>query len=293
MAKQLKLSDKRQQWVGGRSVNLKGKPLIMSVGAEDRYRKDVTAMLDEAAKEAARELGDLFKTDAARAIAQDASITSQVRIIMNRLNNKFDRFFSKSAKVIADNAAKAADGNSKRSLKMSLKQLSGGLTIDSDKYTAALREEIDASIEENVSLIKSVGRDFLEGVREDVFRMIQDPDGGGLKGLQAQLNEVLTSRYKRQKNKAKNLALDQTRKMYNKVNASRMQSLGVKQFQWHHSAGSQSPRPDHVEMDGNIYSFDDLPVIDRRTGERGLPGQAINCKCFMTPVIVFDDGERE
>ena len=31
-------------------------------------------------------------------------------------------------------------------------------------------------------------------------------------------------------------------------------------------------------MDGNICRYDDLPVIDERTGERrGIPGQAINC----------------
>jgi uncharacterized protein with gpF-like domain len=41
-------------------------------------------------------------------------------------------------------------------------------------------------------------------------------------------------------------------------------------------------------MDGKIFSFDDLPIIDRKTGERGIPGQAINCRCTMTPVYEFD-----
>jgi len=41
-----------------------------------------------------------------------------------------------------------------------------------------------------------------------------------------------------------------------------------------------------------IFSFDDLPVIDRRSGERGIPGQAINCRCRMAPVIEFDNDEE-
>jgi uncharacterized protein with gpF-like domain len=30
-----------------------------------------------------------------------------------------------------------------------------------------------------------------------------------------------------------------------------------------------------------------LPVIDPRTGERGIPGQAINCRCVMRPLVEF------
>jgi uncharacterized protein with gpF-like domain len=45
-------------------------------------------------------------------------------------------------------------------------------------------------------------------------------------------------------------------------------------------------------MDGNVYSFDDPPIIDKNTGERGIPGQAINCRCFMVPVIEFEDEEE-
>ncbi|RIQ43658.1 phage head morphogenesis protein, partial [Bordetella avium] len=32
---------------------------------------------------------------------------------------------------------------------------------------------------------------------------------------------------------------------------------------------------------------DNPPIIDKTTGERGLPGQLINCKCRMRPVIDF------
>jgi len=71
-----------------------------------------------------------------------------------------------------------------------------------------------------------------------------------------------------------------------------MEKVGVKKFKWLHSGGGQKPRKDHIEMNGNIYSFDDLPVIDKRTGERGIPGQAINCRCRMAPVIEFDNDEE-
>lgn len=54
-----------------------------------------------------------------------------------------------------------------------------------------------------------------------------------------------------------------------------MKSAGVKKFQWLHSAGGRDPRPLHINdypsgLNGGIFSFDDLPVIDEKTGERGI-----------------------
>ena len=88
---------------------------------------------------------------------------------------------------------------------------------------------------------------------------------------------------------AKNVALDQTRKAYQSMNAERMRAAGVKSFEWIHSGGGQKPRPDHVAMSGNVYRYDNLPVIDKRTGERGIPGQAPNCRCTARPVLDFGD----
>jgi SPP1 gp7 family putative phage head morphogenesis protein len=94
------------------------------------------------------------------------------------------------------------------------------------------------------------------------------------------------------------LALDQTRKAYNTINKQRMQAVGVKKFEWVHSGGGAHPRQSHIRMSGNIYSFDDLPVINEEQVERGyespqrgIPGQAINCGCTMIPIIVFENGE--
>ena len=37
-------------------------------------------------------------------------------------------------------------------------------------------------------------------------------------------------------------------------------------------------------MNGYVFPIDFPPIIDRKTGERGYPGQLINCKCHMEPV---------
>lgn len=90
---------------------------------------------------------------------------------------------------------------------------------------------------------------------------------------------------------ARNVAMDQTRKVYSNVNAARMQALGVKKFEWVHTGGSQHPRKDHQELSGKVFSLDDLPVIGVMYGNevRGKPGDLPYCRCTMRPIVSFED----
>jgi SPP1 gp7 family putative phage head morphogenesis protein len=151
-----------------------------------------------------------------------------------------------------------------------------------------------AIVEENVSLIKSIPQQYFKDITGSVMRSITT--GAGMSTLLPQIQKynAMTER------RAKNLALDQTRKAYNGINKQRMQSIGVKKFEWVHSGGGQHPRRSHIALGGRVFSFDDLPVINKEQVDagyegpvRGIPGQAINCRCTMIPVIEFDDIEQE
>ncbi len=292
MAKRPKLSLKRRKWTENRTVVTRGTPLVPNLGTATQYQKKMMRLLDAMAKETEREINKLLKMPEVKVISgQDASVSSALRIIMNKLDRKYDRIFRESSKTMADNFAKQVDGQSELSLKMSLKQLSGGLTIKTDTYTAAMRETLAASIQENVGLIKSVPVDYLGSVRAGVLRSIQSAESGGLAGLKEQIHDLLSEKYKKQKNRAKNISTDQTRKLYNQINADRIKSAGVNEFEWRHAGGSQKPRQEHIRLNGTIHSFDDLPVINSKTGRTGIPGDEINCKCYMVPVLRFDDGK--
>lgn len=42
-------------------------------------------------------------------------------------------------------------------------------------------------------------------------------------------------------------------------------------------------------LNGGIFDIDDPPVIDKRTGEKGFPGQLSYCMCIMQAVLDFED----
>ena len=73
-----------------------------------------------------------------------------------------------------------------------------------------------------------------------------------------------------------------------------MRDVGITQFKWVHAGGSKDPRNYHKNvLNGKVFNVDDPPIIDQKTGERGYPGQAINCKCYQVPVIEFSNGDQD
>ena len=291
MARRL-LTKKRERWVQNRDVTLQGKPLRHNIANQDRYVKQLEKVTRQMTEEVNREVRKLFETsEASQYFAQDASIASMTRKLMNRLTKKHTQLFNQVSNPFAEAMVNRADKQSKSSLHSSLEELSGGLSIKTDFITGQMGEVMKATVSENVDLIRAIPQKYLTDVRTAVMRSITQPDAGGLAELQKSIHAMLDERNKQVLNKAKNTALDQTRKAYNHLNASRMAKVGVDKYKWVHSGGGQKPREYHRdELNGKVFSLDDPPVIDERTGERGIPGDAINCRCTMLPIIEFDEG---
>lgn len=263
---------------------MKGAVLRPSAGAEARYNAELQRLIAKMTRETERQVTALFKSPVAveSHVTTDASIASQSRILMNALQSQFVLMFRNAARGLSEQMVNEVQTNSATGLQRSLKEISANVTLKSDILKRGPVGDITkAAINENVGLIKSIPEQYLGKVRRAVMTSITT--GNGLQDLQPFMEKQkgITQRH------ARNMALDQTRKTYNAINKGRMQNAGVGKFEWIHTGGSQKPRQDHIEMSGNVYSFDDLPVIDERTGERGIPGQAPNCRCTMRPVLDF------
>ena len=65
---------------------------------------------------------------------------------------------------------------------------------------------------------------------------------------------------------------------------SKYKEEGINFFKWSTNIDGRE-RPLHKELNGKIFSFDNPPIIDERTGQTGLPGETYNCRCSIIPVI--------
>lgn len=269
------LSATRKRWAEQRrgAQEFKGKRLAHNIAIRISYERKLTKMIDQMTNEVNREVRALFKTPEAKEyFAQDGSLSSQARILLSKLNKKFAKSFDTDGKKVTEGIINRIERYSANTLKSSIEQLSGGLSIKTDFITGEIQETIKASTTRNVNLIKSIQSKYFEEIEDLVMRSIL-PGGRGLEDL-----KVLDKIKDKTINRGVNIAKDQTRKAYNNLNVARMEKVGVQEFEWVHSGGGKDPRDYHQNnLNGKVFSLNDLPVIDPKTGTRGIPGQLVNC----------------
>jgi len=286
------LTESKKAWAGQFKPNkLRGPRLNYNAGIQDAYNKRLQALVSQMTEQVERAIIKWMSGDTAEEFfVEDASVSSQARILTNKLIATFNSLFNKRAKSIAEQMVNQTDKNSKSSLHNSLKELSGGLSLKTSIITPEIAEVSNAAVWENVSLIKSISSEYLSDIQGQVMRSIQQ-GGNGL----ADLIPYMKAQKEITQRRARNIALDQTRKAFNSINSLRMQSLGIKKFEWIHSGGGAHPRPLHINLSGKVFSFDDLPYIGTMYGSdiHGIPGQLPNCRCTMAPVIDFDNQNED
>ena len=282
----IKLSDKKQRWVKNRDVILRGDRLNYNAAIQSWYVRNLRKLIKQMSNEVSEEVMALFKRVPAKPIgATDESLGSQARILMNALAEKFENLFSISASTLSEQMVNRTVKASSNSIESSLKSPTGGLSIKTNAIPAGLTDIINASIAENVSLIKSIPQQYLKNVTGAVMRSVTS--GEGLYELMPIIKKYARTTERR----AELLALDQTRKAYTSINVAKLEQIGAKKFQWLHSGGGQTPRESHIKIDGEVFSFENLLAEQAAKGvpkeDRGLPGYPVNCRCTLKAIFEF------
>lgn len=296
MPKQIRLTRKRLEWAAPRNATLKGTRLPpYSAAASAKYQASLDRLVQQMQKEYNTEVRKLFRqhADEESALAMDsinnycafvgaldASLASQARILFSWLGQKYAKLFASRAAGMTERMIDSSSMASKKALGDSLKKISGGITIPVPDMPKGLQEAITAATAENVGLIRSLPQQYGERISQLVLRSIATGGSGA-----QEIFEGIRHYDGITENRAKLISVDQVRKITAVMNMERAKSVGIKKFEWIHSGGGSSPRKRHLELDGTIHSYDDLPVIDPKTGQRGLPGILINCRCVAVPIL--------
>jgi SPP1 gp7 family putative phage head morphogenesis protein len=206
-------------------------------------------------------------------LAQDASPSQSMRKMLDALAKRwianFDEWAPKIADVYVRSAFKATDSAFRQALKDS------GWSVDF-KMTPAMRDALNASIAENVNLIKSIPEQYLRQVDGVVMRSYSL--GRDLETMVAELRQLYPVTAKR----AELIARDQSNKANAVVNRTRQMELGITDAVWMHSHAGKNPRPDHVAANGKQYKIAAGCLI---SGKYIQPGEEINCRCTSRAVL--------
>ena len=273
---------------------IKSKPLNFNVGLQRWYVRELIKLVDDLTAEVFEEIKPLYK-EYKEQITLDASISSQARIKLNSLRDLFEKKFKDKGKTFAERMVRKTNRYANNTFWKMINEMlktkedvkkAGGYLLKGSIITPEKEEVMKALIYENVNLITNLQTHYFEQITGAVMRSIQA--GKGVSVIEDELNK-----YKGMtKRRARNIALDQTRKAYNSINMRNMQDAGVKKFEWIHSGGSQKPRKYHMEnypkgLNHGIFDLDKgAPSED---GKRYIyPGEEPYCHCRMAAVIDFD-----
>ncbi|EEP1124220.1 phage head morphogenesis protein [Salmonella enterica] len=207
------------------------------------------------------------------AVAMDASpavfMRDAIKNLAKRWNKAFDNLSQKLAERFAGDVMKNTDVSLNNALE------TAGFTVEF-KLTAPMNNALQATIAENVGLIRSIPEKYFTEVEGLVMRSVAR--GRDL----SHLTDELQRRYGITRRRAALIARDQNNKATSVMQAARQQSLGITQGVWKHSHAGKEPRSSHVKADGKVFELSKGMYLD---GKWVMPGEEINCRCTWSPVI--------
>lgn len=245
-----------------------------NVGVEARYRRRLDALVADMANSVAYWVEAAYKANPPR-MAQDALPSRELQKRIKELSARWLRRFDEMAQAIAEQFVTSSRRATDTAFSASLK--AAGWAVEF-KMTPAMRDALNATIGENVALIRSIPQQYLLEVEGIVMRGFTQ--GRDLK----QISDALQKRYGVTKRRAALIARDQSNKATATVVKARRLELGITKAIWMHSHAGKEPRQSHVAADGKEFDIAKGCYID---GEYIQPGELINCRCSSKTVLPF------
>lgn len=154
-----------------------------------------------------------------------------------------------------------------------------------------LSTAIDASIRENVRLIKTIPEQYLEKVQRII-------DSETIKGRSsASIIEQIRAVYPVSVNRARVIARDQSNKVNGDLTRERQTSMGIRGYRWR-TVGDGAVRETHKERNGKVYAWRPEDVgkrlesgevmLDPEAEDIGHPGEDIQCRCIAEPILEIE-----
>lgn len=208
------------------------------------------------------------------------SYVEDITQVVAMLSLKYANETASVAKTIAKKMVYNISSKNKKSFDKSLKNQTG-VDLSDILVDDGLTDFLDAQVSKNVSLIKSIPQEYFKSIETVVMNGVANglrfeeiaKQIGGIKGISS-VNGKL-------QNRIKLIARNETSNINSSINKRRQELLEIKEFKWV-TAHDERVRTSHARINGNIYNWDDLPIVD---GVKTFPGQPINCRCIAIPVI--------
>lgn len=256
-------------------------PIRPNVGIAAKYAKRLRSMVERMNRSilywvsaAWRASPPLIYIKSAQVLAGDAAgdwgrAIRTVRGLRRRWQKSFDQAADEMAEWFATDAADRSTAAMKDILARA------GFSVKF-QMSAAVKQVLGATIQENVALIRSIPSQHFTQIEGIVMRSVQV--GGDLQRLSRDLKKQFGVTTRR----ADFIAVDQNHKATAAITRAQQLDVGITRAVWMHSTGGAKPRPSHVAFSGKTYDVAKGAFLD---GKWVWPGTEINCRCVCKPIV--------
>lgn len=241
------------------------------------YERELKKMVSLVGKEALKLFEKYFDNELIRAdaaVLTNDGILDGLKKMFVSLKKKTNEIFSDTKK---ERAAERFVKNVNRVNRHNLEQQMKVKGINLVANEPWLKDFIQQRIKDNVRYIKNIENEVYQRIEQVVREGVEN--GASAKTMRKAIMEQTDI----SEGRAQFLALDQAGSILGQMTAERHQRLGIEKFIWD-TSGDERVRDSHREFDGQVFSYNDPPIVN---GRSVLPGEDYRCRCVALPV--FED----
>lgn len=120
---------------------------------------------------------------------------------------------------------------------------------------------------------------------ENILKLREEISANAFRGQRAEnLEKTIMANYGVSQRKAKFLARQETSLLMSKFRQTSYEGIGSKKYRWSGTNDGRE-RPDHVALNNTIQTWNNPPVVDRKTGRHAHPGEDYGCRCVAVALI--------
>jgi len=264
-------------------INTSIRPVLRAIrpneGLRIRYYKAMLSLIDEMNTSILHWIPAQYN-DAPPALAADAVPSAEMRKRFQELARKWKKRFNDAAPKIAEAYLKGSFKATDSAMRAALRD--AGISVKF-QWTPGMKDAFNASIQENIALIRSIPEQYLLQAEGIVARSYTA--GRDLGTMAKELRTLYPKAHRR----VAFIALDQSNKANAVVERARRLELGIEEAEWMHSGGGKHPRPEHqaAGREHRRYKVKDGCPIKNEKGviEFIMPGQKPRCRCVSRSVL--------
>lgn len=204
----------------------------------------------------------------------DKNLSKQLAFEFNDLLTTWDKKTGDIAAFIAKKVTKETEKY------VNFKFKSQGDDYDIKRRTKLIKDQLQATYERNLSLIKTLPSEIIERYRSTFLNNIGAFDREAL-FKQARTFVGISNR------RARTIARDQTQKAVSNYTQARAKSLGFEYYKWEtaHDERVSKGKGGHDKLNDRIYRYDNATAVIDSYGTKGHPSLRVNCRCTAVAII--------